>query len=171
MRRIPFVILLIVLLIFTQCSPQWRINRILKKHPELIRIDTLKKESTFVIQPVVMSEEIETFEKLPQTHSLDSSFFQATIKADSKGVILQKMMKDYTLVVRRSTTEDGKLKPSGLTIEAKTKGDTIRKEIQFPDKSVNQIVEKKTGILFKYFAISIGIIFAMTFILIVLTRR
>ena len=44
-----FVIAFFILLIFSSCSPQRRLHRLVTKHPELTRIDTIKiQDSVFV---------------------------------------------------------------------------------------------------------------------------
>ena len=41
--------LIIILVVLSSCSPQKRLNRIVKKHPELIKIDTVRLIDTVVI--------------------------------------------------------------------------------------------------------------------------
>ena len=44
--------LIILLCIFASCSPQKRINRLVKKHPHLIQKDTIKVIDTIIIESV-----------------------------------------------------------------------------------------------------------------------
>jgi hypothetical protein len=49
MRVSSFIILLAILF---SCSPQKRLNRLLKKHPELIQTDTIWKTDTVIVEAV-----------------------------------------------------------------------------------------------------------------------
>ena len=42
--------LFILILLIIGCSPQKRLNRLLKKHPDLLQIDTLVVKDTFVVK-------------------------------------------------------------------------------------------------------------------------
>jgi hypothetical protein len=49
MRVSSFIILLAILF---SCSPQKRLNRLLKKHPELVQTDTIWKTDTVIVEAV-----------------------------------------------------------------------------------------------------------------------
>ena len=49
MRVSSFIILLAILF---SCSPQKRLNRLLKKHPELVQTDTIWKTVTVIVEAV-----------------------------------------------------------------------------------------------------------------------
>jgi hypothetical protein len=49
MRVSSFIILLAILF---SCSPQKRLNRLLKKHPELIQTDTIWQTDTLIVEAV-----------------------------------------------------------------------------------------------------------------------
>jgi hypothetical protein len=60
------------LAILTACNPQRRLNRLVKKHPELVKVDTLIIRDSFKI--TVPSIQIDTFVKLEQLK--DTIYFQ-----------------------------------------------------------------------------------------------
>ena len=41
--------LIIILILLSSCTPQKRLNRLVKKHPELVRVDTLRIIDTVII--------------------------------------------------------------------------------------------------------------------------
>jgi hypothetical protein len=42
-----------IILILVSCSPQKKLNRLIKKHPELIKVDTLHVHDTLITESVV----------------------------------------------------------------------------------------------------------------------
>jgi len=46
--KIYFILLTLSFLLFS-CSPQKRLHRLVKKHPELTRVDTIKIQDTIIV--------------------------------------------------------------------------------------------------------------------------
>ena len=44
-----YILITIILAIFVSCSPQQRLNRLITKHPELSRVDTIKIQDTVIV--------------------------------------------------------------------------------------------------------------------------
>ena len=44
-----FILIILTILLLTSCSPQRRLHRLVTKHPELNRVDTIKIQDTVII--------------------------------------------------------------------------------------------------------------------------
>lgn len=60
-------ITLAIVVLFTSCTPQKRLTRLITKHPHLLKTDTIYKEKTLVTSPIhadtlyIFSKEVDTF--------------------------------------------------------------------------------------------------------------
>ena len=44
-----FIFYILILSLFVSCSPQMRLHRLVTKHPELTKIDTIKIQDTVIV--------------------------------------------------------------------------------------------------------------------------
>lgn len=70
MRKIAFLLTLITLF---SCSPQRRLNRLVSKHPELVKVDTLVIRDTVTIS--VPSVKMDTFTTIQELKTVDTIYF------------------------------------------------------------------------------------------------
>lgn len=71
MRKIVFLLTLITLF---SCSPQRRLNRLVSKHPELVKVDTLVIHDT--VKVVIPSVKIDTFTTITMLEKNDTIYFE-----------------------------------------------------------------------------------------------
>lgn len=70
MRKIALLLTLITLF---SCSPQRRLNRLVRKHPELIQVDTLLIRDTVTI--TIPSVKMDTFTTIQELKTVDTIYF------------------------------------------------------------------------------------------------
>ena len=106
MKAIPNIFL-ILLVFFQACSPQKRLARLIKHHPELTVADTLKLRDT-VISPLVTSDTMFNLQQMTDT------------------MFIEKERLSVKLFRQRDT----------LYVEGKCKPDTIIREVRIPVEKV-----------------------------------
>lgn len=109
----------ILILLLASCSPQKRLNRLVKKHPELIKVDTLSVHDTLHIE---------------------------TIKADTvfKDTTYFRLLRDTITVTNDRLTIKQYYHRDSIFIEGECLGDTIIREIRVPYKYVQPVIKKET---------------------------
>jgi len=110
---------IIIILLLSSCSPQKRLNRLVKKHPELIKVDTL---------------------------SVHDTIHTETIKADTvfKDTTYFTLLRDTITVVNDRLTIRQYHYRDSIFIEGECKGDTLVREIRVPYKYVQPVIRTKT---------------------------
>lgn len=108
-----------IVLILASCTPQKRLNRLVKKHPELIKVDTLSVHDTIHIE---------------------------TIKADTvfKDTTFLRLLRDTITVVNDRLTIKQYYYRDSIFIEGECKGDSIIREIRVPYKYIQPVTKVKT---------------------------
>ena len=108
-----------IILILASCSPQKRLNRLVKKHPELIKVDTL---------------------------SVHDTIHTETIKADTvfKDTTFLRLLRDTITVVNDRLRINTYHYRDSIFIEGECIGDTIIREIRVPYKYIQPVTEVKT---------------------------
>ena len=110
---------IIIILLLSSCSPQKRLNRLVKKHPELIKVDTLSVHDTIHIE---------------------------TIKADTvfKDTTFLRLLRDTITVVNDRLRINTYHYRDSIFIEGECIGDTIIREIRVPYKYIQPVTKTKT---------------------------
>jgi hypothetical protein len=87
--------LIIILVFLSSCTPQKRLNRLVKKNPELVKIDTVRIIDTIVIE----SFHFDTIIQIDKDYSkIDSIFFNFKHDIDSlKSIELKQEIKNYII--------------------------------------------------------------------------
>jgi len=100
-----------IILILASCSPQKRLNRLVKKHPELIKVDTL---------------------------SVHDTIHTETIKADTvfKDTTFLRLLRDTITVVNDRLRINTYHYRDSIFIEGECLGDTIIREIKVPYQKI-----------------------------------
>ncbi len=108
-----------IILILASCTPQKRLNRLVKKHPELIKVDTLSVHDTIHIE---------------------------AIKADTvfKDTTFLRLLRDTITVVNDRLTIKQYYHRDSIFIEGQCKGDTLIREIRVPYKYIQPVTKVKT---------------------------
>jgi len=108
-----------IILILASCTPQKRLNRLVKKHPELIKVDTLSVYDTIHIE---------------------------TIKADTvfKDTTFLRLLRDTITVVNDRLRINTYHYRDSIFIEGECIGDTIIREIRVPYKYIQPVTKVKT---------------------------
>jgi hypothetical protein len=108
-----------IILILASCTPQKRLNRLVKKHPELIKVDTLSVHDTIHIE---------------------------TIKADTvfKDTTFLRLLRDTITVVNDRLRINTYHYRDSIFIEGECIGDTIIREIRVPYKYIQPVTKVKT---------------------------
>lgn len=108
-----------IILILASCTPQKRLNRLVKKHPELIKVDTLSVHDTIHIE---------------------------TIKADTvfKDTTFLRLLRDTITVVNDRLRINTYHYRDSIFIEGECIGDTIIREIRVPYKYIQPVTKTKT---------------------------
>ena len=108
-----------IILILASCSPQKRLNRLVKKHPELIKVDTL---------------------------SVHDTIHTETIKADTvfKDTTFLRLLRDTITVVNDRLRINTYHYRDSIFIEGECIGDTIIREIRVPYKYIQPVTKTKT---------------------------
>lgn len=123
------ILIFFCVLIFFCCSPKQRLNRLLKKHPELIRT-----QDTIIIDTIITR----------------SFFYDSTLKAN--------YFKDTIVIVKNNLTTKVfyNNNTDSLYVYNNLKPDTIVKTITIPGKTIE--VNKKENGLFYWFIICVIIL-------------
>jgi len=110
---------IIILLLLSSCSPQKRLNRLVKKHPELINVDTL---------------------------SVHDTIHTETITADTvfKDTTFLRLLRDTITVVNDRLTIKQYYYRDSIFIQGECKGDTLVREIRVPYKYIQPVTKTKT---------------------------
>jgi len=110
---------IIIILLLSSCSPQKRLNRLVKKHPELIKVDTL---------------------------SVHDTIHTETIKADTvfKDTTFLRLLRDTITVVNDRLRINTYHYRDSIFIEGECIGDTIIREIRVPYKYIQPVTKVKT---------------------------
>ena len=66
MRGFSFLVILLLGLLIASCSPQKRLQRLLLKHPDLVKIDSVKITDTIILPPIRTTDTIDLTE-MPDT--------------------------------------------------------------------------------------------------------
>jgi len=108
-----------IILILASCTPQKRLNRLVKKHPELIKVDTL---------------------------SVHDTIHTETIKADTvfKDTTFLRLLRDTITVVNDRLRINTYHYRDSIFIEGECIGDTIIREIRVPYKYIQPVTKVKT---------------------------
>jgi len=123
------IIILLSFLIFISCSPKQRLNRLLKKHPELI-----KNQDTTIIDTIIAR----------------SFYYDSTLKANFFRDTIVIVKNNLTTKIHYNNNTDS------LYIVNELKPDTIIKTITIPGKTI-EVNKKDTG-LFCWFIIALIIL-------------
>jgi len=125
---------LIIFYIFVVgCSPQKRLDRLIQRHPELVKIDTTIVHDTTII---------ETTQK--DTVFKDTTFF--------------KLLRDTIVINNDRLTIRQYHSRDSIFIEGECKGDTLYKEIPVPYQTVKAVTEERTPSYIKWLIASLIII-------------
>ena len=110
---------IIIILLLSSCTPQKRLNMLVKKHPELIKVDTL---------------------------SVHDTIHTETIKADTvfKDTTFLRLLRDTITVVNDRLRINTYHYRDSIFIEGECIGDTIIREIRVPYKYIQPVTKVKT---------------------------
>ena len=103
MKKILFLILVII--IFGSCSPQYRLHRLVTKHPELTRIDTIKiQDSVFV--PGTNIDTIFRSSLLRDTVTVTQEKLQIRLIEKNDTIYLNAKVKPDTIIITKEILVD-----------------------------------------------------------------
>lgn len=126
-------VLIIFYIVSTSCTPQKRLDRLIRKYPELVKIDTA------IVHDTVHTE---------------------TIKADTvfKDTTYFRLLRDTITVTNDRLTIRQYHYRDSIFIEGECLGDTIIKEIAVPYQTVKAVTEHKTPSYIKWIVIGLIIL-------------
>jgi len=100
-----YLYILLLILLISSCSPQKRLHRLVKKHPELSRVDTIKIQDT-VIVPGIKTDTVFSSSLLHDTVTITKENLQIKLIEINDTIYLNANVKADTVIIEREILVD-----------------------------------------------------------------
>ena len=95
-----FILFAFTFLLLASCSPQKRLHRLVKKYPELTKVDTIKIQDT-VIVPCIKTDTVFSSSLLHDTVTITKENLQIKLIEINDTIYLDAKVKPDTLIITR----------------------------------------------------------------------
>ena len=95
-----FILIILTILILASCSPQYRLNKLVTKHPELSRVDTIKIQDT-VIVPGPKVDTVFSSELLKDTVTITKDKLKIKLVEINDTIYLNAKVKPDTVIITK----------------------------------------------------------------------
>ena len=102
--KIYFILLAFTFLLFS-CSPQKRLHRLVKKHPELTQLDTIKIQDTIIV-PGIKTDTVFSSSLLHDTVTITKDNLQIKLIEINDTIYLNAEVKADTVIIEREILVD-----------------------------------------------------------------
>ena len=102
---IYFTLLTFIILLLASCSPQKRLHRLVKKHPELSRVDTIKIQDTIIV-PGIKTDTVFSSLLLHDTVTITKENLQIKLIEINDTIYLDAEVRADTVILTREILVD-----------------------------------------------------------------
>ena len=99
------ILIIITILIFASCSPQKRLHRLVTKHPELSRIDTIKIQDTILV-PGVKTDTVFRSSLLHDTVTISKEKLKIRLIEINDTIYLDAVVEPDTVIITKEILVD-----------------------------------------------------------------